>query len=134
MEAAVSLSAAWKARSTASTAERSSIALSPPKARGSEKQVARIAAAFLFMLATYVAVVSALTLLGHHEAKTTYWGIAVLIGAAAIMPWLAKEKQRLSAITGSDWASPLCLTLLTSPFLDGVRLANHPDRIVALGL
>jgi divalent metal cation (Fe/Co/Zn/Cd) transporter len=53
------------------------------------------------MLAAYVAVISALTLLGHREAKTTYWGIAILIGAAAIMPWLAKEKRRLSAITGS---------------------------------
>lgn len=42
-----------------------------------------------------------MTLLGHREAKTTYSGIAVLIGAAAIMPWLAREKRRLSAITGS---------------------------------
>jgi divalent metal cation (Fe/Co/Zn/Cd) transporter len=63
--------------------------------------VARIAAALLFILAAYVAVVSAMTLLGHREAKTTYWGIAILIGAAVIMPWLAKEKRRLSAITGS---------------------------------
>jgi divalent metal cation (Fe/Co/Zn/Cd) transporter len=67
----------------------------------SEKQVARIAAALLFILAAYVAVVSAMTLPGRHEAKTTCWGIAILIGAAAIMPWLAKEKRRLSAITGS---------------------------------
>jgi divalent metal cation (Fe/Co/Zn/Cd) transporter len=67
----------------------------------SEKQVARIAAALLFILAAYVAVVSAMTILGHREAKTTYWGIAILIGAAAIMPWLANEKSRLSAATGS---------------------------------
>ena len=49
----------------------------------------------------YVAVVSVMTLLGHSEAKTTYLGIAILIAAASIMPWLAKEKQKLSAVTGS---------------------------------
>jgi divalent metal cation (Fe/Co/Zn/Cd) transporter len=113
VEAAVSLSAAWKARSPALLAFGGDSAIELLSAvavlwrfrtcahDGSEKQVARIAAALLFILAAYVAVVSALTLLGHHEAKTTYWGIAILIGAAAIMPWLTKEKRRLSAITGS---------------------------------
>jgi divalent metal cation (Fe/Co/Zn/Cd) transporter len=113
VEAAVSLSAAWKARSPALLAFGGDSAIELLSAvavlwrfrtyaqEGSEKQVARIAAALLFMLAAYVAVVSALTLLGHHEAKTTYWGIAILVGAAAIMPWLTKEKRRLSAITGS---------------------------------
>jgi divalent metal cation (Fe/Co/Zn/Cd) transporter len=72
-----------------------------PAQERSEKQVARIAGALLFMLAAYVTVVSAMTLLGHCEARTTYLGIAILICAAAIMPWLAKEKRRLSAITGS---------------------------------
>jgi len=113
VEAAVSLSAAWKARSPALLAFGGDSAIELLSAvavlwrfrtyaqEKSEKQVARIAATLLFMLAAYVAVVSALTLLGHHEAKTTYWGIAILIGAAAIMPWLTKEKRRLSAITGS---------------------------------
>ena len=113
VEAAVSLSAAWKARSPALLAFGGDSAIELLSALavlwrfrtyaqdGSEKQVARIASALLFMLAAYVAVVSALTLLGHHEAKTTYWGIAILVGAAAIMPWLTKEKRRLSAITGS---------------------------------
>jgi divalent metal cation (Fe/Co/Zn/Cd) transporter len=68
----------------------------------SEKQRARIAATLLlFMLAAYVALTSAMTLLGHREAKTTYLGITILIGAAAIMPWPAKEKRKLSATTGS---------------------------------
>jgi divalent metal cation (Fe/Co/Zn/Cd) transporter len=39
--------------------------------------------------------------LGHSEAKNTNLGIAILIAAAAIMPWLAEEKRRLSVITGS---------------------------------
>ena len=113
MEAAISLSAAWKARSPALLAFGGDSAIELLSAAAvlwrfrssaqerSEKQVARIAAALLFLLAAYVAVVSAMTLLGHREAKTTYWGIAILIGAAVIMPWLAKEKRRLSAITGS---------------------------------
>ena len=113
VEAAISLSAALKARSPALLAFGGDSAIELLSAAAvlwrfrssaqerSEKQVARIAAALLFILAAYVAVVSAMTLLGHREAKTMYWGIAILIGAAVIMPWLAKEKRRLSAITGS---------------------------------
>lgn len=44
---------------------------------------------------------SALTLLGYSEPKPTYLGIAILVAAVAIMPWLAKEKRRLSSDTGS---------------------------------
>ncbi len=78
------------------------------------------------MLAAYVAVASVMTLLGHSEPKTTYLGIAILIAAAAIMPWLAKEKRRLSAITGSaalvglginaiwhlSWADPIAALVI----------------------
>jgi divalent metal cation (Fe/Co/Zn/Cd) transporter len=113
VEAAVSLFAAWMARSPAllafggdSTIELLSAVAVLWRFRAStqeqsEKHVARIAAALLFILAAYVAVVSAMTLFGHSEPKTTYLGIAILIAATAIMPWLAKEKRRLSAITGS---------------------------------
>jgi divalent metal cation (Fe/Co/Zn/Cd) transporter len=113
VEAAVSLSAAWKARSPALLAFGGDSAIELLSAvavlwrfrtyaqERSEKRVARIAAALLFILAAYVAVVSAMTLVGHREASATYWGIAILIGAAVIMPWLAKEKRRLSAVTGS---------------------------------
>jgi divalent metal cation (Fe/Co/Zn/Cd) transporter len=66
----------------------------------SEKHAARIAGVLLFILAAYVAVVSVLTLLGYSEPKTTCVGIAVLVAATAIMPWLAKEKRKQSAITG----------------------------------
>jgi divalent metal cation (Fe/Co/Zn/Cd) transporter len=113
VEASVSLCAAWTAHSPALLAFGGDSAIELLSAiavlwrfrasakERSEKHVAQIAAALLIMLAAYVAVVSAMTLLGHREAKTTYWGIAILIGAAVIMPWLAKEKRRLSAITGS---------------------------------
>jgi divalent metal cation (Fe/Co/Zn/Cd) transporter len=114
VEAAISLVAARMARSPALIAFGGDSAIellsaivvlwrfrAHPDQEQSEKYVARIAAALLFILAAYVAAVSVLTLLGYSEPKTTYVGVAVLIGASAIMPWLAKEKRKLSAITGS---------------------------------
>ena len=66
-----------------------------------EKQAARIAGGLLFVLAAYVLAVSALALLGYSEAKSTYLGIALLAAAIVVMPWLAREKRRLSSKTGS---------------------------------
>jgi len=114
VEAAISLAAAWIARSPALLAFGGDSAIellsaivvlwgfrAHPVQEESDTLAARIAALMLFMLAAYVAVVSAMTVLGHSEAKTTYLGIAILIAAASIMPWLAKEKRKLSAVTGS---------------------------------
>jgi divalent metal cation (Fe/Co/Zn/Cd) transporter len=114
VEAAISLFAGWMARSPALLAFGGDSAIELLSAivvlwrfRGhtnqekSEKHAARIAAVLLFIVAAYVTGVSALTLLGYSEPKTTYMGIAVLVAATAIMPWLAKEKRKLSAITGS---------------------------------
>src|ERR1700681_4536661 len=99
VEAAVSLFAAWMARSPALLAFGGDSAIELLSAivvwwrfrahavqEESENLAARIAAVLLFMLAAYVAVVSVMTLLGHSEAKTTYLGMAILIAAAAIMP------------------------------------------------
>ena len=44
---------------------------------------------------------SALTLLGYSEPKPTYLGIVILLAAAAGMPFLAKEKRKLSVATAS---------------------------------
>ena len=114
VEAGVSLFAAWMARSPALLAFGGDSAIELFSAivvlwrfrahadqEQSEQHAARVAAVLLFILAAYVATVSALTLLGYSEPKTTYVGIAVLVAASAIMPWLAKEKRKLSAITGS---------------------------------
>jgi len=114
VEAAVSLSAAWMARSPALLAFGGDSAIELLSAivvlwrfrthadpEQSERHAARIAGILLLILAAYVAVVSALTLLGYSEPKTTYVGIAVLVAATAVMPWLAREKRKLSAITGS---------------------------------
>jgi divalent metal cation (Fe/Co/Zn/Cd) transporter len=66
-----------------------------------EKRAARVAGAVLFALAAYVAVSSALSLLGYSRPKPSLVGIAILVAALAIMPWFAREKRRLSAAAGS---------------------------------
>jgi divalent metal cation (Fe/Co/Zn/Cd) transporter len=114
VEAVVSLFAAWRARSPALLAFGGDSAIevlsavvvlwqfsAPVEDSQTKTQAARVAGALLFGLAAYVTVVSAMTLLGHSEPRPTYLGIAILISAAAIMPWLANEKRKLSATTGS---------------------------------
>jgi divalent metal cation (Fe/Co/Zn/Cd) transporter len=66
-----------------------------------ERQAAHVAGALLFALAAYVAITSVTSLLGYSEPTPTFLGIAILVAAAAVMPWLAKEKRRLSGATGS---------------------------------
>ena len=113
-EAGVSLVAAWRAGSPAllafggdSAIELFSavIVLLRFRARSSseqaEKRTARAAGALLFVLAAYVAVVSVMKLLGHGELRTSYLGIGILLAASVVMPWLAREKRRLSVATGS---------------------------------
>jgi len=114
VEAAVSLVAAWRARSPALLAFGGDSAIELLSAvvvlwrfranvahEHMERRAARIAGVLLLVLAAYVVTASAMALLGYSEPKPTLLGIAVLIAAAAVMPWLAKEKRRLSASTGS---------------------------------
>jgi divalent metal cation (Fe/Co/Zn/Cd) transporter len=112
-EAALSLWAAWTARSPAltafggdSTVELSSAVVVLWRFRThasdrAEPVAARIAGGLLFALAAYVVLASAMSLLGYNEPRPSYLGMAVLLGAALIMPVLAKEKRRLSTLTGS---------------------------------
>jgi divalent metal cation (Fe/Co/Zn/Cd) transporter len=114
MEAAVSLGAAWAARSPAllgfggdSTVELLSAAVvlwrfySPSRGDHAEQRAARIAGGLLFLLAGFVAAASVMTLVGHIEARPSPTGIVLLILAAVVMPWLAKQKRQLSAATAS---------------------------------
>jgi divalent metal cation (Fe/Co/Zn/Cd) transporter len=114
VEALASLGAAWIGHSPAllgfggdSAVELLSAAVvlwrfrSPSRGDGAERRAARIAGGLLFFLAAFVALVSILALLGHIEARPSPIGIAVLILAAVIMPWLAKQKRELSATTAS---------------------------------
>jgi divalent metal cation (Fe/Co/Zn/Cd) transporter len=114
VEAAVSLGAAWIARSPAllgfggdSAVELLSATVvllrfrSPSRGDHAEQRAAKIGGILLFVLAAFVVFTSVVTLLGHIEAKPSPIGIALLILAAVIMPWLAREKRRLSAATAS---------------------------------
>ena len=114
VEAAVSLFAAWRAHSPAllafggdSAIELFSAIVVLWRFRASagqehaERRAAHVAGALLFALAAFVAVTSVTSLLGYNEPKPTLLGIAILLAAAVIMPWLAKEKRRLSGFTGS---------------------------------
>lgn len=113
VEAALSLWAAWMARSPAlaafggdSTIELLSATVvlwrfRTDASEHAERSAARIAGGLLVALAVYVVLASAMSLLGYSEPRPSYLGMAVLVGAALIMPVLAKEKRRLSALTGS---------------------------------
>jgi divalent metal cation (Fe/Co/Zn/Cd) transporter len=113
VEAALSLWAAWTARSPAlvgfggdSAVELMSAATVLWRFRTlasehAEQRAARIAGGLLLVLAVYVVLASMMSLLGYSEPRPSYLGMVVLVGAAFIMPVLAKEKRRLSAMAGS---------------------------------
>jgi divalent metal cation (Fe/Co/Zn/Cd) transporter len=114
VEAVVSLFAAWRARSPALLAFGGDSAIELFSAvvvlwrfragaahEEAERRSARVAGALLFTLAAYVAFTSVTSLVGHSEPKPTFLGIAILVAAAVVMPWLAKKKRRLSGATGS---------------------------------
>ena len=114
VEAVVSLFAAWRARSPALLAFGGDSAIELFSAvivlwrfrasaahGGAERQSARVAGALLFALAAFIAISAALSLAGYSEPKRTFLGIAILVVATVVMPWLAKEKRRLSGATGS---------------------------------
>ncbi len=110
----MSLFAAWRARSPAllafggdSTIELFSAVVVLWRFRAgaeheeAERRAARVAGALLFALAAFVAITSVTSLMGDGEPKPTFLGIAILVAATVVMPWLAKEKRRLSGATGS---------------------------------
>jgi divalent metal cation (Fe/Co/Zn/Cd) transporter len=113
IEAALSLWAAWRTRSPALTAFGGDSAVELLSAtvvlwrfrtqalEDTERRTARIAGGLLFALIAYVVLTSAMSLLGYSEPGTSYLGMAVLVGAAIVMPVLAKVKRSLSTLTGS---------------------------------
>ena len=68
-----------------------------------EQAATRITAILLYALALFIALGSAASLfLRISTAEGSYVGIAVLLAAAIIMPWLARRKRELSARTCSS--------------------------------
>jgi divalent metal cation (Fe/Co/Zn/Cd) transporter len=114
VEAAVSLSAAWRARSPALLAFGGDSAIELVSAlvvywrfrfhsaeMKAEEFATRIAGGLLFVLAAYVLLASGAALLGKREVRPSFAGIALLLVAAVVMPWLAGQKRKLSAIASS---------------------------------
>ncbi len=114
-EAAVSLLAAWRARSPALLAFGGDSAIelasavtvfwrfrTNPRSEHAERHAAQIAGVLLFALAIVVLGASVMGLFGYNEPKPSFLGIAILIAAAMLMPLLARAKRRLSVETGSS--------------------------------
>jgi divalent metal cation (Fe/Co/Zn/Cd) transporter len=74
---------------------------SPSTRDQTEKTSAQIAAGLLFLLAAFVLVASAGSLMGHIETRPSRLGIGLLLTASVVMPWLARQKRRLSGATAS---------------------------------
>jgi divalent metal cation (Fe/Co/Zn/Cd) transporter len=110
VEAGVSLGTAWRSHSPAlfafggdSLIELLSAAVVLGRFRFelNETRAARIAGVLLFMLAGLVALNSSLNFLGYRKVQRSLIGIGLLLAAAFVMPWLARRKRQLVAITSS---------------------------------
>lgn len=112
VEAVVALGAAWQARSVAlaafggdSLVEWSSAAVVLGRftlgGRLTERVAARIAGGLLLGLSALVVLASGLSLFGTREPRPSPVGIILLVLAAVVMPWLARQKRVLAAATGS---------------------------------
>ena len=157
MEALVSLGAARMARSPAllafggdSAVELLSAAVvfwrfySPSHREHGEERAGRIAGGLLFVLAAFVVTTSVLTLSGHVKARPSPIGIALLVLAAMIMPWLAAQKRQLSIATASgalraDAAESavcgyLALIALAGLIANAVWKVSWADPVAALTL
>jgi divalent metal cation (Fe/Co/Zn/Cd) transporter len=157
VEVVVSSGAAWIAHSPAllgfggdSAVELLSAAAvfwrfySPSRGDHAEQRAVRITGGLLFVLAAFVALASILALLGHVEAQPSLTGIVLLILAALFMPWLAKQKRKLSVTTASaalraDAAESavcgyLALIALAGLVITSIWKVNWADPVAALAL
>ena len=157
VEAVVSLGATWMARSPALLGFGGDSAIEllsagvvlwrfylPAGENHAEQRAAKIAGGLLFVLAAFVVLASVLTLLGHVEARPSPIGIALLILAAVVMPWLAKQKRQLSEATASaalraDAAESavcgyLALIALAGLAVNAIWRVSWADSLAALAL
>jgi len=70
-----------------------------------EARAQKAVAVTFFLLAPYIAVDAATTLVGHDRARTSWLGIGLSIASLAVMPVLGIAKRRLSARLGSGATS-----------------------------
>lgn len=113
VEVCLSLWSAWKANSPALAAFGGDSAIELMSAgivmwrfrdgasEHEERIAARLTGGLLVVLALFVVSASVVSLLGYRVPQPSYVGMAVLAAALVVMPWLASQKRRLSAVTGS---------------------------------
>jgi len=141
VETGVSLWAAWRASSPALLAFGGDSAIELLSAtvvlwrfrrhlsdERAERRAARITGVLLLVLTLYVIVASATTLLGYCKPKSSYVGIVVLMAAALVMPWLAREKRHLSSATGSAALRADAAESMLCAYLSVIALAGLAGR------
>jgi len=113
VEAGIAIAAAMRARSVALLAFGADSAIELLSAtvvflrfrniaRVNEKRAARITGILLFALAAFILASSAAALASAgFRPEPSYLGIAVLVAAAALMPWLSRQKRKLALKTSS---------------------------------
>jgi len=109
-----------------------------------ERTAARGAGALLFVLGALVVFGSVITLRGHNQPSPSLPGIGVLAAAIAIMPWLAREKRRLSQLTGSaalradaaqsNLCAYLAMVALVGLTANGIWHVGWADPVAALAV
>ena len=114
------------------------------KQEHAERTAARTAGVLLFVLGVFVVFGSVKTLLGHSQPSPSVLGICVLLAAITIMPILAKEKRRLSALTGSaalradaaqsNLCAYLALVALVGLTANAIWQISWADPLVALAV
>ena len=114
VEAGASLWSAWRAKSPALLAFGGDSAIELLSAtvvlwrfrrhvgdENAERRAGQITGILLVLLAAFIATASAVALKGYSQPRPSFLGIAVLIAATAVMPWLARQKRHLSSATSS---------------------------------
>jgi len=111
---------------------------------GSQGDIGTNRGRLLLLLAAFVLVASVGSLMGHIETRPSLLGIGLLITASVVMPWLARQKRRLSGATASatlpaDAAqSALCGYMawiaLTGLILNAIWSIGWADPVAALVL
>lgn len=157
VEAGASLLAAWTARSPALLAFggdsivelfSASVVLwrftTRTTQERAERSATRTAGTLLFVLGAYVVFESMITLFGYNQPKPSLLGIGVLVAAVMIMPWLAREKRRLSSDTGSaalradatqsNLCAYLALVALVGLTLNAIWHIGWADPLAALAV
>jgi divalent metal cation (Fe/Co/Zn/Cd) transporter len=155
LEAGVSLWAAWRAKSPALLAFGGDSGIELFSAvivlwrfrnnladENAERRAARIAGVLLLALALFIVASSLLTLLRYSEPKSSSAGTAVLVAAGILMPWLARQKRKLSSATRSaalraDAAESMLCAYLSWIALIGLAARAYfgvawPDPVAAL--